>query len=34
MWTFTEDGPAENGAHYCHKCGGELIIEEATHADA
>jgi hypothetical protein len=25
LWTFTEDGPTENGMKYCHKCGKPLI---------
>jgi len=24
-WQFTEDGPAENQAHFCHHCGGVLL---------
>ncbi|WP_201268449.1 hypothetical protein [Pseudomonas aeruginosa] len=25
-WSFIEDGPAENGALFCHHCGGRLVL--------
>ncbi len=25
-WNFIEDGPAENGALFCHHCGGRLVL--------
>lgn len=25
-WGFVEDGPAENGALFCHHCGGRLVL--------
>ncbi|HEJ4494609.1 TPA: hypothetical protein SL560_001495 [Pseudomonas aeruginosa] len=25
-WGFIEDGPAENGALFCHHCGGRLVL--------
>lgn len=25
-WSFVEDGPAENGALFCHHCGGRLVL--------
>ncbi|EPV7596215.1 hypothetical protein ACV940_003664 [Pseudomonas aeruginosa] len=25
-WSFVEDGPAENGALFCHHCGGRLAL--------
>ena len=24
IWTFTADGPVENGMLFCHRCGGKL----------
>lgn len=27
-WTFQDDGPAENGMHFCHSCGKTLAVEE------
>ena len=30
-WEFVDGGPAENGAHFCHHCGGVLMA--ATFAD-
>ncbi len=29
MWSFTCDGPDENGANYCHACGGKLELRAA-----
>ena len=26
-WSFHEDGPEENGMHFCHSCGKHLVIE-------
>ena len=26
-WEFTDGGPAENGAHFCHHCGGVLLAD-------
>lgn len=28
-WSFHEDGPEENGMHFCHSCGKHLVVEEA-----
>lgn len=27
-WSFHDDGPAENGMHFCHSCGKTLVVEE------
>jgi len=27
VWEFNEGGPADNGAHFCHHCGGVLLAE-------
>ncbi|EPK5788240.1 hypothetical protein [Pseudomonas aeruginosa] len=33
-WGFVEDGPAENGALFCHHCGGRLVlIKSDDHED-
>jgi hypothetical protein len=26
-WSFHEDGPEENGMHFCHSCGKHLVVE-------
>lgn len=26
-WEFTDGGPADNGAHFCHHCGGVLLAD-------
>lgn len=26
-WSFHEDGPEENGMHFCHSCGKHLVLE-------
>ena len=26
-WSFHEDGPEENGMHFCHSCGKHLMVE-------
>lgn len=26
-WSFHEDGPEENGMHFCHSCGKRLVVE-------
>lgn len=28
-WSFHEDGPEENGMHFCHSCGKRLVVEVA-----
>ncbi len=28
-WSFHEDGPEENGMHFCHSCGKHLVVEVA-----
>lgn len=28
-WSFHEDGPEENGMHFCHACGKHLVVEVA-----
>ncbi|WP_223531284.1 hypothetical protein [Pseudomonas sp. GL-R-19] len=28
-WSFHDDGPEENGMHFCHSCGKALIVEAA-----
>lgn len=28
-WSFHEDGPEENGMHFCHSCGKHLVLEVA-----
>lgn len=28
-WAFTDDGPIENGMHFCYSCGKTLVVEEA-----
>jgi hypothetical protein len=33
MWEYNEDGPAENGAHFCHHCGGVLLSEPYSDND-
>lgn len=25
-WSFHDDGPAENGMHFCHSCGKALVV--------
>ena len=25
-WSFMHDGPEDNGCHFCHRCGGALVI--------
>lgn len=27
VWEFIDGGPADNGAHFCHHCGGVLLAE-------
>ena len=27
-WAFTDDGPTENGMHFCHSCGNRLLVED------
>ena len=27
IWEFVDGGPAENGAHFCHHCGGVLMAD-------
>ncbi|WP_225571195.1 hypothetical protein [Pseudomonas sp. Y24-6] len=29
IWSFHDDGPAENGMNFCHCCGKNLVIEVA-----
>ncbi|HTI18643.1 MAG TPA: hypothetical protein VL598_13335 [Trinickia sp.] len=31
-WAFTDDGPKENGMHFCHSCGGKLTIKSDDRA--
>lgn len=26
-WSFHEEGPEENGMHFCHSCGKRLVVE-------
>ncbi len=26
-WSFHEDGPEENGMHFCHSCGKRLVVK-------
>ena len=26
-WSFYDDGPEENGMHFCHSCGKKLVLE-------
>ncbi|WP_223535372.1 hypothetical protein [Pseudomonas sp. GL-B-16] len=26
-WSFHDDGPEENGMHFCHSCGKTLVVE-------
>lgn len=26
-WSFLDDGPEENGMHFCHSCGKTLVVE-------
>ena len=28
-WSFHDDGPTENGMHFCHSCGKTLVVEVA-----
>lgn len=28
-WSFHDDGPTENGMHFCHSCGKTLVVEPA-----
>lgn len=28
-WSFHDDGPTENGMHFCHSCGKTLVVEHA-----
>lgn len=28
-WSFHEDGPEENGMHFCHSCGKHLVVKVA-----
>lgn len=32
-WEFNDGGPSENGAHFCHHCGGVLLSEPFRDAD-
>ncbi|MGO2711558.1 hypothetical protein [Pseudomonas helleri] len=29
-WSFHDDGPEENGMHFCHSCGKTLVVEATT----
>ncbi|WP_223538740.1 hypothetical protein [Pseudomonas sp. BF-R-12] len=29
-WSFHDDGPEENGMHFCHSCGKTLVVEAAV----
>ena len=31
LWTFTEDGPKENGLNFCPKCGGSVNQKGVKH---
>lgn len=33
-WEFNEGGPSENGAHFCHHCGGVLMAQPFADDDA
>lgn len=33
-WSFTEDGPKENGVKFCHSCGKPLEVAPAAEADS
>lgn len=33
-WEFNDGGPTENGAHFCHHCGGVLLAEPFANDDA
>lgn len=32
-WTFHDDGPAENGMHFCHSCGKTLVMADEDEND-
>lgn len=30
LWHFTDGGPVENGAKFCHHCAGEIVVEQRS----